>query len=76
MSEDKSSKQKRWQEAKALAGLCITCGKNPAEEKCYCAACAERQRDKARARYRLKKGIPLDAPLMPNGRPRRKDSNA
>ena len=56
------------------AGRCGWCGKRrPVGDggtRALCASCAEKNRTYHRSAYRLKVGIPLDAPLAPNGRPR------
>jgi hypothetical protein len=44
------------------AGLCITCA-TPAVDGWHCQRCKEANAVRLRNRYRLRHGIPLDAPL-------------
>ena len=62
------TRQRRWQLAQNARGLCAICPM-PRVDDHHCAQHAKDCRDRARNRYRLKAGIPLDAPLM-GGRPR------
>lgn len=62
------SRQLRWQKKQLKLANCRQCGR-PKVTKHHCAECAEKMRIKARNRYRLKVGIPIDAPLTGNGRP-------
>lgn len=62
------SRQIRWQQKQLKKNNCRQCGR-PKVNKHHCADCAEKIRIRARNRYRLKVGIPIDAPLTGNGRP-------
>ena len=56
------------------AGCCGTCGVerklDDGGTRVHCGSCAEKTRKLRRDAYRLKAGIPLDAPLAKQGRPR------
>lgn len=62
------SRQIRWQQKQLKKNNCRQCGR-PKVNKHHCAECAEKIRVRARNRYRLKVGIPIEAPLSRNGRP-------
>lgn len=65
------SKQRRWQVRKEAEGKCALCGKPICQESVrYCQEHLESNRKRARERYRLKNGIPADAPLLKSGRPK------
>lgn len=64
-----ASRQRKWQMRKAAEGLCVICGK-PAVTNWFCPFHTKQGRDINRNRYRLKAGIPLNAPLYPAGRKR------
>jgi hypothetical protein len=56
-------------------GICLRCARLKANRgegatKVYCAGCSKKVRDYARTRYRLKKGLNVDAPVTATGRPR------
>lgn len=59
---DGKSRQRLYQDANVALGLCRQCGV-VAETANLCPDCADKNRIAARERYRIKKGIPLDAPL-------------
>lgn len=63
------SRQRRWQLKQEKANQCRQCG-GPLLTQHHCADCAEKIQTRNRNRYRLAHGIPLDAPLSKNGRPR------
>lgn len=69
VSPESVSRQLRWQHKQIKEQNCRQCGE-PKVDKNHCAACAEKLRTRARNRYRLRAGIPLEAPLAKNGRPR------
>lgn len=56
------SRQRKWQIKQIEAGRCVTCGAK-ATNKFYCDAHHASTNERQRNAYRLKKGIPLDAPL-------------
>jgi len=61
-TEKPLSRSAEWQLANVFMGLCRQCGKDPIPGKKVCEQCREKQAERARNRYRLKHGIPLDAP--------------
>ncbi|MDA7640524.1 hypothetical protein N8787_02700 [Opitutaceae bacterium] len=63
------SRQLKWQREKKKNGLCTQCGKRPTDNA-LCPPCREKAREKNLKRHRLIAGIPLDAPLGNQGRPR------
>lgn len=69
VSSESMSRQLRWQRNQLKKQNCRQCGE-PKVDRNHCAVCAEKLRIRARNRYRLLKGIPLEAPLAKNGRPR------
>lgn len=65
-------KRKNWTDRAVrlrLAGLCIGCMGNRTAEPGHtadrCATCAEKNRVRSRKRMREKRGVPLDAPIVP-----------
>ena len=63
-TEKDISRQRKCQLRKLTQGLCIRCGKSrPKEASRLCSACHEKEKTMLRNRYRLRVGIPLDAPL-------------
>lgn len=60
------SRQRRWQIMREREGLCGYCP-NVAERGGICEPCREKRKTRYRNRYRLKRGIPLDAPIGPQG---------
>lgn len=63
------NKQQRSHRRRQALGLCRLCD-DLKVDKNHCKKHAEQLRIAARNRYRLLAGIPLDAPLSNNGRPR------
>jgi hypothetical protein len=51
----KMSRQRAWQEKRKAAGLCACCGEEPLLTRNYGEKCAQRIREKARARTQAKK---------------------
>jgi hypothetical protein len=60
------SYQRRWQIRMEDDGRCGHCGK-PAVRAGHCRECREKKNNRARNRYRLAHGIPIDAPIGPQG---------
>ena len=65
----KKSRQQLWQEKQRKEGKCCICDK-PLFTKWHCIDHAKIQRESAKARYRKKHGISINAPLKGNGRKR------
>ena len=63
MKEPKS-RQREWQISNVKEGKCALCAQSPLETKNHCHPCAESLRIQQRNKYRLRVGIPLDAPDM------------
>jgi hypothetical protein len=63
------TRQRRWQLKQNAKGLCALCAA-AAVDGYHCARHLADNRDRYRNSYRLKHGIPLDAPIM-RGRPRK-----
>lgn len=61
-TKKKVSRQRSWQLKKIAEGKC-PCGKEKAPDASVCPECGEIRRTQARNRYRVKKGIPLNAPI-------------
>lgn len=60
-----------WRRKQNALGKCCTCGaqkERPALS--LCDSCLDTLREAALVRYRARKGIPLNKPLDPRGRPR------
>jgi hypothetical protein len=72
--EDKPeiSRQRKWQLRKKAEGKCELCGE-PSAGGVHCEKHKKMNRIYYRSKYRLKKGIPLDAPMIKAGRPRLTD---
>lgn len=51
-------------------GVCVQCAHPELESLTMCARCHEMHRDRARAAYRRRHGLPLDAPTTGPGSPR------
>ena len=64
------TRQQIWQLARIEEGLCSICGREPLLTKSCCEACQELNRERARNKYRLKVGIPMDSPISNRGRRR------
>lgn len=64
------NRQRQYQERHIKQGLCALCNEKLASKR-YCAKHTIDMRENTRAYYRAKNGIPLDAPLIKSGRPRR-----
>ena len=58
------SRQRKWQLKKMREGKCPNCGEPKGRDILQCNLCAENVRINSRDRYRLKMGIPLDAPIQ------------
>lgn len=69
MTEKKRSRQQEWQLKQQKEGKCCICGE-PLFTKWNCKKHAKAQRDKARAHYRKKVGLDVNAPLIKTGRKR------
>jgi hypothetical protein len=65
----KKSRQQLWQEKQKKEGKCCICNE-PLFTKWHCKEHTKIQRDKARARYRNKKGLDVNAPITETGRKR------
>jgi len=67
----KARLEKFRRERLAAEGKCSSClaALEPGQRK-LCAGCRDVDRINSRNRYRLRHGIPLDAPLSPQGRQR------
>lgn len=61
------SRQHKWSRKQADEGRCGSCGKTA--EGLFCVDCRQKRRDRDRNRYRMAKGIPIDA-VVTKGRPR------
>lgn len=57
------NRQRQWQLDRLASGRCPGCGRAAVPGKTCCVECGEDQRIRARNRYRIKHGIPLDAPV-------------
>jgi hypothetical protein len=65
MDQTKQSRQRAWQLRRKEEGNCSCCGNKRDEKsksKHFCSECHERKKREGRNKYRLKVGIPLDAP--------------
>lgn len=60
----KLEKQSAYQQRHESAGLCRQCPRLAVSGQLFCETCLEKSRSACRNRYRLKHGIPLDAPPM------------
>lgn len=65
----KKSRQQLWQERQRQAGKCCLCN-DPLFTKWHCKKHTEIQREIARARYRKKVGMDVNAPIIETGRKR------
>ena len=65
MDQTKQSRQRAWQLRRKEEGNCSCCGnkrEDKSKSKYFCVECHERKKREGRNKYRLKMGIPLDAP--------------
>jgi len=65
-----SEYSKRYRAKQNRLGKCQHCGKPKPENLCLCPDCLVEMRVKTRNAYRIKHGIPLDAPVVTR-RPRK-----
>lgn len=65
----KKSRQQLWQEKQQEEGKCCIC-REPLFTKWHCKECAKTRRELARAKYRKKVGLDVNAPITETGRKR------
>lgn len=64
------TRQRQWQLNAVAAGRCEKCGVPKLPHCVHCESCRIKNRETSRNHYRRRHGIPLDAPIGPQGRKR------
>jgi len=65
------TRQYKWQLKQRSKGLCGICARAALDGTGFCVKCHKKRQAYMRNHYRRKMGIPLDAPLIRSGRPRK-----
>ncbi len=65
------SRQRRWQLLNLALGCCVQCGRPTRNGASTCSVCSIQRREYSRSAYRIKHGIPVEAPIGKMGRKRK-----